>query len=82
MSGTPQGESNRMDLTQLIRPAHASKPTWSNPACMGYMMIAMVNAGLSEDDIARAGIRLDEALKTYTVDEAAAMGKDAYNALQ
>ena len=45
-------------------------------------MLAMANAGMSEDDIAAAGVCLDRALKTYSVGEAAAIGADAYNALQ
>lgn len=69
-----------IDIKQMLRPAKTSR--WSNPACMGYMMLAMAAAGMSEDDVARAGICLNEALKSYSLGEAAAIGNDAYTALQ
>lgn len=70
-----------IDIKQMLRPVKTSR-SWSNPACMGYMMLAMAAAGMSEDDVARAGICLNEALNRYSLSEAAAIGNDAYAALQ
>lgn len=66
-------ENNNKSLpAELAKLLNENVSVWTNDACYGYCVVAMRNAGYSEEEITRLCHFLHSAFEEYTVEEAEA----------